>query len=123
MNSGTLGAILRDLKREAGVGLGDLTVLSSQNDPFRLDTPAFHEVGQWLRDQMQACRLLARGRPIHNRGIHYAIVARGDVRLPSGKPYINDADCWAFLENRASKAARWLGYVPFDSITDARNSE
>ena len=123
MSGRSLGEMLRDLKREAGLGLGDLTVLSAQNDPFRIDTPAFHEAGRWLRDQMQACRLLGRGRPIHNRGIHYAIVARGDVRLPSGKPYVNDADCWAFLEDRASKAARWLGYVPFDSITDARNSE
>ena len=123
MSGRPLGDILRDLKRGAELGLADLTVLSSQNDPFRLDTPAFHEAGRWLRDQMQACRLLGRGRPIHNRGIHYAIVARGDVRLPSGKPYVNDADCWSFLETRASKASRWLGYVPFDAIIDARNSE
>ncbi len=110
----SLGDILRAAKEESGLGLGDLTVLSAVNDPFRLDTPANHVNGKWLYDQMEACGLLARANPIHNRGIHYAIVARGGVKLPSGKPYKNDADCWAFLEDRASKAARWLGYVPFE---------
>ena len=118
-----LGRRLRQIKNETGHSLADLTVLSSQNDPFRLDTPTFHEAGRWFRDQMRACGLLHRGRPIHNRGVHYAIVGRGDARLPSGKPYVNDADCWAFLELKASKAARWFGYVPFEAIIDARNTE
>src|SRR4051794_16495115 len=118
----SLGDVLRKTKLESTVSLAALTVLSPQNDPFRLDTPASHEVGRWLRDQMEACGLLNRSTPIHNRGIHYALVARGNVTLPSGKPYINDSDCWAFLE-RASKAARWLGYIPFEAITDARNAE
>ena len=100
-----LGDLLRATKDESGVGLGDLTVLSPQNDPFRLDTPTNHEVGKWFRDQMKACGLLSREAPIHNRGIFYAIVSRGGkAKLPSGKPYKNDLDCWDFLE-RASKAA------------------
>jgi hypothetical protein len=118
-----LGDLLRTIKDESGIGLGDLTVLSSQNDPFRLDTPANHENGKWFREQMEACGLLKRANPIHNRGIHYAIVSRGKAKLPSGKRYKNDADCWDFLETRASKAARWLGYVPFEKIIDARNAE
>jgi hypothetical protein len=106
-----LGDLLRATKEETGVGLGDLTVLSPQNDPFRLDTPTNHEVGKWFRDQMKAAGLLSRSNPIHNRGIHYAIVSRKEAKLPAGKPYKNDGDCWEFLE-KASKAARWLGYVP-----------
>lgn len=118
-----LGDLLRATKDETGVGLADLTVLSPQNDPFRLDTPTNHEVGKWFRDQMEACGLLSRETPIHNRGIHYAIVSRGKkAKKPSGKPYKNDADCWSFLE-AASKAARWLGYVSFERIIDARNAE
>ena len=117
-----LGAVLRDLKAETGKSLKELTVLSPQKDPFRLDTPAFHEAGRWFRDQMDACGLLHRSRPIHNRGAHYAIFSRGGVRLPSGAPYLNDDHCWQFLEDSASKAARWLGYVPFEAIADARNS-
>src|SRR4029079_14885208 len=107
----SLGEILRAAKEESGRGLGDLTALSTVNDPFRLDTPTDHAAGAWLRDQMEAAGLLDRAHPIHNRGIHYAIVASGDAKLPSGKDK-NDADWWAFLES-ASKAARWLGYVPF----------
>ena len=117
-----LGAMLRELKRETGTSLADLTVLSAVNDPFRLDTETFHIAGRWFRDQMQVCGLLGRPRPIHNRGVHYAIVARGNVLKPDGSPYINDADSWAFLELRASKAARWLGYIPFEQIEDARNT-
>jgi hypothetical protein len=118
-----LGDLPRATKEGCGVDLADLTVLSPQIDPFRLDTPTNHEVGKWFRDQMDATGLLTRANPIHNRGVHYAIVSRGkEAKLPSGKPYKNDLDCWEFLE-RASKAARWLGYVPFEKIVDARNAE
>jgi hypothetical protein len=116
-----LGSILRDLKRQSNSTLSELTVLSAVNDPFRIDTPTFHEAGAWLRDQMQASRLLGRVNPIHNRGIHYALVSRDNISRPDGASYINDADSWEWLQNVASKAARWLGYVPFDAISDARN--
>ncbi|WP_405750031.1 hypothetical protein OHA19_10575 [Streptomyces sp. NBC_00012] len=40
-----------------------------------------------------------------------------------GKPYTNtDAD-WTWLQSDAAKAARWLGYLPFEQIVDQRNSE
>jgi hypothetical protein len=116
-----LGDLLRATKEESGVGLGDLTVLSPQNDPFRLDTPTNHVIGKWFRDQMRAGGLLRRVADIHNRGVHYVVVSR-EAKLPSGKPYKNDDACWTFLE-AASKAARWLGYVPFEKIIDARNAE
>ncbi len=110
--------ILRTIKGDLGISLGDLTVLSASNDPLRLNTAVNHRNGSWLRDQMERADLL--GRTIHNRGLHYTIVSFGDAKLPSGLPYKNDADCWAFLE-AASKAARWLAYVPWDGIVDARN--
>lgn len=97
-------------------------MLSPQNDPFRLDTPANHVKGRWFRDQMEACGLFRTDRKIHNRGIHCAIVSLGNAVLPNGAPYINDADCWAFLEE-ASNTARWLGYVSWEAIFDARNAE
>lgn len=122
MKPKSLGAILRAAKESTKASLADLTVLSPQNDPFRLDTPANHVKGQWLRDQMEACGLYETDARIHNRGLHYAIQSRGDATLPNGAPYINDADCWAFLED-ASNAARWLGYVEWEKVFDARNSE
>jgi hypothetical protein len=30
---------------------------------------------------------------------------------------------WTWLVERAAKAARWLGYVPFDRLIDQRNAE
>jgi hypothetical protein len=59
---------------------------------------------------------------IHNRGLHDRISSVGTVLKPEGKPYKNDDDNWSYLE-KASKAARWLEYVPFERITDARNSK
>lgn len=118
----SLGDLLKAEKARTGLGLGDLTVLSTQIDPFRLDTPTNHKNGQWFRDRMEECGLLSGIGTIHNRGIHYAIVSLGNAVRPDGKPYINDADCWAFLEN-ASNVARWLKYVPWSRIVDARNAD
>ncbi len=118
----TLGQILRATKEQTKASLGDLTVLSPQNDPFRMDTPANHAKGQWFRDNMEACGLLATDTPIHNRGVHYAFVSTGKIITPNGSPYVNDLDCWGLLEE-ASNVARWLGYVSWDKIFDARNSE
>ena len=118
----SLGDLLREEKAMTGLGLAELTVLSPQNDPFRLDTPSNHKNGLWFRDRMEECGLLKGAGTIHNRGIHYAIVSLGNAVRPDGKPYINDADCWAFLEN-ASNVARWLQYVPWSRIVDARNAD
>ena len=118
----SLGSILRDLKDEKGLSLKELTVLSAVNDPFRLDTPSNHRDGEWLQERMQGLGYLQPGRSIHNRGLHYALVSTSGLVLPNGRPYINDIDCWDWLEG-ASKAARWLGYVPWENIEDARNTE
>ncbi|MGB5903509.1 MAG: hypothetical protein WBH00_11685 [Xanthobacteraceae bacterium] len=118
----SLGDILRDTKRDHNASLQELTVLSPQNDPFRLDTPANHIKGKWFRDQMERAGLFRTAAPIHNRGIHYAIVSLGDALLPNGSPYFNNLDCWGFLEE-ASNTARWLGYMPWEKIIDARNAE
>jgi single-strand DNA-binding protein len=42
---------------------------------------------------------------------------------PDGTPYVNDNDTWEWLQGDAAKAARFLGYLPFDQITDQRNAE
>jgi hypothetical protein len=50
-------------------------------------------------------------------------VARGNLIKPNGDVYLNDEDNWNWLQGVAGKAARWLGYIPFDRILDARNAE
>jgi hypothetical protein len=112
-----LRQILEQACADAKCTMGALTVLSVQVDPYRLDTPANHIIGKWFAEQMARLRLLHRG--LHLRGIHYALL--GSTAMPSGEPYANTEECWDWLQNDAAKAARWLGYVPFDAITDARN--
>lgn len=93
-----------------------LTVMSDQTDPFRLDTPANHKTGKWLADT--AASLGLGDRKIHNRGLHYMILGQPK---PDGSIYVSDDDSWSLLE-KASKYARWLGHIPFDQITDQRNT-
>jgi hypothetical protein len=118
---GVLRSILEAVRVETGCGLGDLTVLSAQVDPYRLDTPSGHRDGQWVAKQLD--RLVKRGKKIHFRGIHYVIVAKGNIRKPNGEIFRNDDDNWVWLSCVAGKAARWLGYIPFERITDNRNAE
>jgi hypothetical protein len=114
---GALKRVLEDAVDSDGLSMGDLTVLATQNDPYRRDTRAGHLCAQWFKQQFTAA-----GRErIHLRGLHYAIVARGDVLKPNGKPYINTDDDWEWLQGAPAKCARWLGYVPFDAIVDERN--
>jgi hypothetical protein len=55
----------------------------------------------------------------------FPLCAGLDYRLvrPNGLKYVNDLDCWEWLQNVAAKGARWLEYVPWEAISDARNSE
>jgi hypothetical protein len=116
---GKLRSILTRASLDMDCTLNELTVLSVQIDPYRLDTPAGHRDGQWLARQRDE---LIGERRIHWRGLHYAIVARGNIRKPNGELYRNDDPDWLWLSNEAGKAARWLGYIDFNSISDNRNS-
>ena len=116
---GRLRTALEAARREERCSLADLTVLV--NDPYRLDTPAGHRDGAWVAEQLE--RAIGSYRRIHWRGLHYAIVAAGDVIKPDGEPYRNTTDDWLWLSDTAGKAARWLGYVDFERIIDNRNSE
>lgn len=116
----TLRSIIEQASRETGGSLNDLTVLAAQNDPYRLDTATSHTEGRWLAEQMVAMRLTERR--IHLRGLHYALVSTSGLAKPNGEPYRNDGKDWLWLQSSAAKAARWLGYVRFDQITDERNS-
>ena len=115
-----LGRIVWDLSRAEGVPMDTLTVMHPRHDPFRHDTGANHRDGKWFAEQI--ARLVPRG-TVHLRGFHYVIVASADVRKPNGQTYRNTEADWVWLSEHASKAARWLGYVPFTRIVDERNAE
>ncbi len=110
-----LRATLEAAMAEDGLSMKDLTVLANQNDPFRVDTPAGHRDGEWFA--MHAEKL--GDRRIHLRGLHYIVLGE---RKPDGTLYTNTEADWLWLSAKAGKAARWLGYIPFEKITDERNT-
>src|ERR1700722_237290 len=116
---GALRRVLEDARERSRCTREALTVL--QVDPYRLDTPANHRDGAWVAGQLD--RAIGPNRCIHWRGLHYAIVAAGNVVKPNGATYLNPDDDWRWLSDNAGKAARWLGYVDFERITDNRNSD
>jgi hypothetical protein len=116
--TGALRAALEKAMTEHGCPMKDLTVLDKQTDPFRVDTPAGHRDGEWLAST--AARLGLGNRKIHLRGLHYMVI--GEPK-PDGTPYANTAKDWEWLQSDAAKAARFLGYIPFDQITDQRNAQ
>ena len=118
---GALRLILETAYEELGYSRADLTVLSAQVDPYRLDTPSGHRDGKWAAEQLK--RGFGRDRRTHWRGLHYAIVARGNVRKPDGEVFRNTETDWKWLVDVAGKSARWLGHIPFERITDNRNAE
>lgn len=92
-----------------------LTVLANQNDPFRIDTAASHRDGEWLAEQLNE---KLGDRKFHIRGLHYALI--GETK-PDGTPYTNTDKDWLWLDQEATKAAAWLGYIPWEQLVDARN--
>jgi hypothetical protein len=99
------------------LSLKDLTVLAPQRDPFRVDTPANHRDGEWLA---RTARELGLGnRKMHLRGLHYMVIGRPKL---DGLPYTNTEADWLWLSEDCGKAARFLGYIPFDQIVDQRNT-
>jgi hypothetical protein len=114
----TLREVLEAAQVEHELSMKDLTVLAVQNDPFRIDTAAGHRDGEWLA--INAERLIGQ-RPIHLRGLHYALVTDSTTK-PNGETYRNTDKDWTWLQEKAADAARWLGYIPFDRIVDQRNN-
>jgi hypothetical protein len=109
---GPLRETLEQACAEHGLNLKDLTVLDDKNDPFRFDTPAGHRDAAWFAE-------LLGDRTLHNRGGHY--IALGTTK-PASTKYQNTDKDWGWIQ-KASKAARWLGYVAPEQVTDERNAE
>jgi hypothetical protein len=117
---GTLGRLIAAQAEATGLRINDLRVMSAKRDPYTQDTRGNHRNGQWFAEMV--ARFVAENVTVHLRGLHYILSSTAIVR-PDGKPYVNDHSCWTWLQDRAAKAARWLGYVDFDRIHDARNED
>jgi hypothetical protein len=119
--SGPLRHILEDAAATGGYSMKELTVLAVQRDPYRLDTPSGHRDAAWVGKIVH--QMLGETKKAHLRGLHYLIVAAANVfRGDNGLPFTNTEENWLYLTEVAAKAARWLGYVPFERIVDERNA-
>jgi hypothetical protein len=116
--SGDLRAMLSEIQVDEGCTLDDLTVLSPANDPFRT-SEACRRDGEWLAAHVSD---LIGSRRIHLRGLHYVLVTASVVK-PDGVVYRNVNADWLWMSEKAAKAARWCGLLPFAQIFDARNAE
>jgi hypothetical protein len=114
---GALRSVLMRACAKTGARLGDLTVLSTAIDPYRLDTDAGHRDGRWIAEQLG--RLLGHTDKVHWRGLHYLLVSTTGLTKPNGSLYQNIDSDWIWLSETAGKAA----YIPFERITDNRNAE
>jgi hypothetical protein len=118
--AGPLLSVLENAALTSGYEIDELTVLSKDRDPYRLDTAQGRRNGLWFAEMIE--RFLGPEGTVHLRGLHYWISSSADVSRPDGKRYVNDNDTWEWLSNETAKAARWLGYVPFERIVDERNA-
>lgn len=116
----TLRDLCATIADEHEYSLDSLTVLSAQNDPYRIGEESRADA-EWFTEYLH--QLVPGDQRVHLRGFHYRLVATTAIVKPNGELYRNDEANWLWLLMRASKAARWLGYVPFDRIRDARNDE
>ncbi len=118
---GVLGQIIAAEAKAVGVQVNDLRVMSARRDPYTLDTATNHRNGKWFAEQVD--RFVHSQPTVHLRGLHYILSSTAAIVRPDGRLYVNDHSCWTWLQDRAAKAARWLDYVPFDRIHDARNED
>lgn len=95
----------------------DWLVLSGSNDPFALDTPANHVAGLWLKKVLDDNGITY----IHDRGVFYVLVSTDGLERPDKTPFTNTEANWNWLL-RVINAARWLGHVSFERISDRKNA-
>jgi len=116
--TGVLGQKICAAAGELGVSIDALAVLSPGNDPYTAWRR--RSEAEWFARLFD--RFVAAGATKHLRGFFYLLVSSPDrITAPDGKPLINDYKHWQALQS-ASKAARWLGLVPFERIIDERNA-
>jgi hypothetical protein len=116
--NGALRTKLEHAAAASSLSLGDLTVQSAANDPYRIDTPKGRRLAGWFAEQIE--RHVPAYADIHLRALHYRLI--GGTLKPDGDRYVNNDESWAWLM-KAAQCARWLHAVPFDRIADGRNDD
>ncbi len=100
-----------------GVRYTDIKAIT--HDPLKkIESTADIRDAQWLSEQVE--RFIAVD-TLHPRALHYAL-ASAEVSKPNGELYLNRDENVNWLERVASRA-RWLGYIPWEMISDSRSKE
>jgi len=119
----SLRAVLEAACKKTDCGLANLTVLSAQVDPYRLDTPSAHRDGEWVGEHLD--RLVGRSKKIHWRGLHYVLVSTSGLVKPNGEP--RQAFQFVIFGEKASlrgrcppdrARSRRISYLPTGEISD-----
>jgi hypothetical protein len=115
--SGILAEKICSAAEKLGVSIDALAVLSLTNDPYTAWRR--RREAEWFARLFH--RLVPAGTK-HLRGLFYLLVSSPEpITGPDGKSFVNDYKHWQMLQS-ASKAARWLGLVPFERVIDERNA-
>ena len=117
MNTTPLTTLKRTAK-QAGLTTGDLLVMGRQNDPFGMGQKAQIAAAEWF---VEVLARLGSPETVYIRRVHYACASWGDMLRPCGRLYGNTQKDAAYMVN-AGKAARYLGYIPFDAVIDQKNA-
>jgi hypothetical protein len=116
--TGVLAERITTAANEVGVSIDALCVLTPGNDPYTAWRR--RREAEWFARLFD--RFVAKDATKHLRGFFYLLISSPDrIAAPGGKPLVNDYKHWLALQS-ASKAARWLGLVPFERIIDERNA-
>ena len=107
-----LNELLKQRMAEAGVkNQTAMTVMAPHRDPYRMEQ--HRPAAEWFTERMARIPY----RPVHARGLHYSSLG---TEKPDGSPYTN-TDANETWMNTASKAARWLGLMPWTDFHDKKN--
>jgi hypothetical protein len=110
---------IKQMAKARGCTIPDLLVLSRNNDPFFVGSPAHREKAAWFASLWNRFGFTT---GVHLRRIHYQILSPGDVTKLNGMGYENTEADWELLED-ASRYARHLGLVDPAAFVDRRNPE
>jgi hypothetical protein len=104
VGEGELAQFLDAECQASGYTPDELTVLSKERDPFRLDTPARRRDAEWFADQFE--RYFGGGDESHLRSVHYVLgTTDPPIIRPDGFAYRNVYEDWRWLLNKPAKAA------------------
>lgn len=105
--------------KEFGMKIPDFLALDRNNDPFYKGTDGDHVLARWFKRLWDDAGYTS---GVHLRRAHYYAVSQPNLLMHNGKPYENTQHCWGYL-TKASKIARYLGYVKIEAVVDNKNPD